>query len=1278
MFCINCGTKLPDGAKFCFNCGARIPEMPNGTVPEGAPAADKEEGAPAGSTASPEAPDASGQPGAETAPAPVEETLPDVPGSQCVILSKYHIDFPRPLALRRQLWASFNREGARQRRLVGRYIREHVAVEEYTDPASLVGDLTRIIFNACDPSIEAAVEVLLNHGIDFISKKDLEDRLFEQYKKTELVTGLAEDQAAISRYLEQLGEEKEMNKAHWQGGGFGITGAITGAVKAGMLNMASDGLSALGRAVTGNSYSDRAKRFIRQRLDRRNYGSLGGNLADNVISVWLVNYLMVILTEHHKLPPFSFRNKEVESRLDNIEVMMEKGRCSKETALETLCDCLTQTTDSRSVYRAMAKLAPEAIPDILKVADAEGEGLCLAGDLWNDLHQKGNIPFPYWVDCLGIEKGQAIRTPGEMAALQYLMREYPEGYDEEQVVLVNASDQTLPFYPELEHVSYYGFGDHLQFAYEGTEPLDFAAKKIRFYNIRFAPPYEEVAAAQVENFKKDAQKALDGGNRQQAAVSYQAAADMGDREAMCRLGIVYRDLGEPEEAAKWLKTAAELGDPNAAWEFYQQSVQNGSPVYDYLFAAAKGGHGEANMKEGELYETGAEMEDGQDFDKAAKYYGKAAELGVEGAAEALERTNKARHTPAFQEALFKNYQKYKDSNEERALDYLRRSAKLGYGKAREVLAAWDLEQGARLRQGEETDWSEVLALYQEAADCGSPEGCWELALLKENGKGTAVDLAVAASLIRQAAEKGVGPACTRMGLDAAKAGHKEAAFQWYQKGAEAKDPQACLQAGLCRKEGTGCEKDLEKAWELLRTALAGKLAEALAPLQQVDLALGDAFQGAGRLEEALACYEEAALGENAEAMLKAAALRGNQDLEDCYDYGKAMTWYERAAALHPETEETKTARICLKAAGEYPDLLAYLESKHGAQLEGSHYYLGDNIPGDLLDNAMKAYGSRLGVDPSEVLLLCDASNALLWGKGKKGFLLTEEGDIFTSQGGKAFVDDFCRVFLNQDRALQSDTGFVLCTFEESDCSSLDANFASWLSQEVILSKEEYDIAEAHGVFADEEEEDEEEDKTEPSGNQAAEEARPAAQEAPAAPADRPAAGFCSQCGTPAKPGARFCSHCGAPLSVVQSAGKEPPSGGIDRAALLAFVQQLAPLASETHTYLYCAPDIPPKKLANALSSYAQSYGLDPKDVLVLCDKTVRGTARDGFLLTWDTLISSETGAVPLKEIGRIEPPTSMWSGKMILQPGTRKFLAIARDDELTAFCEGMNKLLKGK
>ena len=29
MFCINCGTKLPDEAKFCFNCGTKLEDLLN-------------------------------------------------------------------------------------------------------------------------------------------------------------------------------------------------------------------------------------------------------------------------------------------------------------------------------------------------------------------------------------------------------------------------------------------------------------------------------------------------------------------------------------------------------------------------------------------------------------------------------------------------------------------------------------------------------------------------------------------------------------------------------------------------------------------------------------------------------------------------------------------------------------------------------------------------------------------------------------------------------------------------------------------------------------------------------------------------------------------------------------------------------------------------------------------------------------------------------------------------------------------------------------------------
>ena len=35
MFCMNCGTQLPDGAKFCMNCGTKVGEVGAGAVHSG-------------------------------------------------------------------------------------------------------------------------------------------------------------------------------------------------------------------------------------------------------------------------------------------------------------------------------------------------------------------------------------------------------------------------------------------------------------------------------------------------------------------------------------------------------------------------------------------------------------------------------------------------------------------------------------------------------------------------------------------------------------------------------------------------------------------------------------------------------------------------------------------------------------------------------------------------------------------------------------------------------------------------------------------------------------------------------------------------------------------------------------------------------------------------------------------------------------------------------------------------------------------------------------------
>ena len=62
--------------------------------------------------------------------------------------------------------------------------------------------------------------------------------------------------------------------------------------------------------------------------------------------------------------------------------------------------------------------------------------------------------------------------------------------------------------------------------------------------------------------------------------------------------------------------------------------------------------------------------------------------------------------------------------------------------------------------------------------------------------------------------------------------------------------------------------------------------------------------------------------------------------------------------------------------------------------------------------------------------------------------------------------------------------------------------------------------------------------------------------------------------------------------------------------------------------IYTAPDIPDKKLKNALRSFAP--GVEPKDVLLLADDTVFGSAKEGLIITRDAVYGKESWECPRK------------------------------------------------
>jgi hypothetical protein len=84
-------------------------------------------------------------------------------------------------------------------------------------------------------------------------------------------------------------------------------------------------------------------------------------------------------------------------------------------------------------------------------------------------------------------------------------------------------------------------------------------------------------------------------------------------------------------------------------------------------------------------------------------------------------------------------------------------------------------------------------------------------------------------------------------------------------------------------------------------------------------------------------------------------------------------------------------------------------------------------------------------------------------------------------------------------------------------------------------------------------------------------------------------------------------------------GQEVEPGNVEVAEYLVersfrnLIEMKAQITAKRPANLYMAPDVSEKKIANAIGAYAQS--VDPGRVLFLCDDTVFGSAKEGFLIT---------------------------------------------------------------
>ena len=411
------------------------------------------------------------------------------------------------------------------------------------------------------------------------------------------------------------------------------------------------------------------------------------------------------------------------------------------------------------------------------------------------------------------------------------------------------------------------------------------------------------------------------------------------------------EQNDESKAEEWAEKAAEEGDPDV-WYAMGRAALDTEKEDRYEKARAYYERGLASGSllvlygQGEMYENGRGAE--IDYARAKALYEQAAAAGCADANTGLsglylfgygvEQDNDtaiayAEQVLESEDSGFKAdamiyiataYEKKKDY--EKSLEWMKR-------------AAVDLNSSAAYGNvgrtyyygiGVKKDYGEAVFWYEKAAETGDTSG---LAQCYFYGNGKEKDYGKAMELYLQGLDSGVIKLGTnanpgiwyiatmyRDGLGVEQ--DHAAALEWYEKGAEDKDPDCMIQAARLYRDGKGTEKNLDKAMELYQRAALQDSASAYGEL-------GDLYCNGKEVEKdyekAAAWYEKG--GELGSAYcygrlgwIYAYGMKGSEDYEKAYGYfqkGAELDYpygYERLGVL---TEEGKGTQADPEKAAEY-------------------------------------------------------------------------------------------------------------------------------------------------------------------------------------------------------------------------------------------------------------------------------------------------------------------------------------------------------------------------
>ena len=798
MFCYNCGTKLPDEAKFCISCGTKLAFDNN--IPS-----DNKSG--------------NNRNSVDLVPAkavPVKKAL----GKKYKI-GNYTITF-----------------GENESRYIECHclLREHWERNDFQcqkiiqNEITCFDDIGTIFIDKLEAfmydMVDVGVETLMDNSIDYVDhatleKKLLEYRPFEKGLK-DLVTAVQD----IQNYEQQLGIEYS-NRSRFEGGGFGISGAIKGAVQAKMLNIGMDALTGLGKWITGNTDNDKIRRRKAEWFDKLHNQDNFELTAFRYFCDGVQPIVDGILIKKGIIGIPNFNQQRADAKLNNLDIAVRQNRYTLEQIQNSLLEGLLMDPYNIGYYARILHAIPNSKDDLRNLAEDCGISFLFKPIIEQfEAEEKAAIAKRKYEQKLAYVKkytsdtkilNQIENVVIGQNGLDNILSRHKNG---SLTIYLTQGVYNIPL--DKQNLTLVGLGK-VTAQINSAVVVDFEKKKIFFQNITFDDSYKEILRLQ---------KLIDEGIINLRAKEYEKAEQLfsesrngGNLIASWFLGLMFRyGLGFPEnpEKAESLfsegdkkpdkKSAAIIADfcrngelfpadYQAALQWYEKSEPNST----HLIAIA------------EFYEYGLGVPENKE--KAVQLYHKAAEKGS--------------HEAYYRYAMLSDIS-LKEKNE-----IFEKVARNGHPKAMYQIGILHAEYYAEVfDESPEVGVTTAFSYFRKAAEKGCTDAMYRMGLAYLDGVGVEQSDRLATDCFRKAAGNGHIEAMVELGVCYANGtGIKQnyaRAIEFYIRAATLGNDEAEFNLGLCYQYGLGVPVDNKIAAEWYKKSCDNGNSDAKIALSELD------------------------------------------------------------------------------------------------------------------------------------------------------------------------------------------------------------------------------------------------------------------------------------------------------------------------------------------------------------------------------------------------------------------------------------------------------------